>query len=239
MFREASKEPDNRFIGCCKKVLKELTERKIKVDRIILVGGSSRLFHVPEMVENVFGIKPLRDTDPDLAIVKGAIVRAESIFGNGEKQLNLDGHMYLAADIKAQTVAAHAICIAARKTADSNDQEEYNVEIVPANTSLPYEFQERFAPVNPSQRSVVVKIIQGKAGELSSKSTLLRKIEVPIDPSEKDTDRILVKGRYTEEGLLEITVIDEIRGEPFSESFIHSAGLSNAEIERKIEQLKA
>ncbi len=239
MLKEASSQLNKRFLDCCKRVLKELESKQKKLTRVLLVGGSSRLFNVPEMVEKVFGIKPSRDTDPDMAITKGAIIWAEACFGNGDEPININGHKYLAAEIKVETVTAHALCIAARRTAKTNDPYEYNVPIIPANSALPCEFEEHFAPMRPDQKSVVVKIIQGKPDEQSDTSTLLRKIDVPINPSDKDTNRILVKGRYTAEGILEITIIDEIRNEPVTDSFAYKAGLSSAEIDKKIEQLKA
>ena len=136
-----------------------------------------------------------------------------------------------------KTVAAHAICVAARRSGDKNDSEEYNCVIVPANTDLPYEFEERFAPVDPHQTSVVAKIVQGEPDQPSKDAAVLRKITVPIQPSDKHADRIKLKGRYTEEGLLETVFIDELLGKPVSDSFVHSAGLSKAEISSKREQL--
>ena len=84
----------------------------------------------------------------------------------------------------------------------------------------------------------MVKIVQGKPGELSKNASLLRRIELPIKPSNKDEDRIKLTGRYTEEGLLEITVVDDLLGEPVSDSFIYTPGLSEAEINEKRKQLK-
>jgi len=134
-----------------------------------------------------------------------------------------------------QTVASHPLCVAARK--DKNDPQEYNCVIVPAGTPLPHEFGERFSPVDPGQREVLIKIVQGDPGELSAHASPLREIKVPIKPSDKDQDRIRVKGRYTEEGLLELTVMDEILGKPISDSFVHKTGLSEAEIDDKRRQL--
>ncbi len=54
-----------------------------------------------------------------------------------------------------------------------------------------------------------------------------------IQPSDKDQDRIRVKGRYTAEGLLELTVVDDLSGQTISDCFIHQPGLSGTEIEQK------
>ena len=62
---------------------------------------------------------------------------------------------------------------------------------------------------------------------------MLREIRVPIAPSDQDQDRIRVKGRYTAEGLLELTVVDDLSGKTVSDSFVHKPGLSRDEIEQK------
>jgi molecular chaperone DnaK len=229
MLKRASKDLDKRFIDCCKRVFEKLNSLGKRPDRVLLVGGNSRLFHVAEMVREVFGLEPSKDVDPDFVVVKGSALWAEVCFGDRGKIFTFDAGRYLAADIALQTVAAHAICVAALR--DKNDHEEYNVEIVPANTPLPYEFQECFAPANPGSSSVVVKIVQGKPGELSANSALLYEIVVPIKPSDKDEPRIELKGRYTEEGLVELNAVDKLLGKPISDSFIHKAGLRDAGVD--------
>ena len=72
MLRDVCKVFDERLIAGCKSMYQQLQARGKKVDRVILVGGSSRLFHVPEMVKDVFALEPCRDTDPDYVVAKGA-----------------------------------------------------------------------------------------------------------------------------------------------------------------------
>lgn len=225
MFRDLSISIDNRFINCCKRVCQKLQDKGIKPTKVLLVGGSSRLFHVPEMVKEVFGIEPSKDTDPDFVVTKGAAIWAQVCFGDGDKTIIAGRYRYLTSQVSMQSVAAHAICVAARR-ADKNDSKEYNCVIVPENTPLPHNFEQRFAPVNPGQSSVVVKIVQGKDGLLSEDSTLLREFTVPIQPSDRDSDRINVKGRYTEDGLLEITVFDTLLNKPVNITFTYKPGMT-------------
>ena len=236
MLQESCKDFDERFLKCCKRVKAEVEKRGLKIDRVVLVGGSTRLPHVPLMVESVFAIEPSKDTDPDYVVAKGAAVWAQNKFGDPSKNIIVGSNQYLASEIKVQTVAAHAICVAAHR--DKNDSNEYNCPIVPANSPLPHDFQERFSPLSPAQTSVDVKLIQGKEHELSKNSTLLRRINVPIKPSDQDGNRICINGKYTEQGILEITITDDLLGKPISDSFVHKAGLSDTEIEKKTNHLK-
>lgn len=229
-YRRIVKAFDSRFVKCCKRLQEAMKKKGKTPQRILLVGGNSRQPHIAEMAKEVFGMEPSRDTDPDMVVAKGASVYAQMHFGEKNSQIVVGGHRYLAQDIKMKTVAAHALCVPARK--NTQDENEYNNAIVRAGTPLPFEFEERFSPLDPRQNQVKVKIVQGEPKALSKTATLLKEIEIPIQPSDKEESRILVKGRYTEEGLLELTVTDDLLGKPVSDSFIHSSGLSEEEIDK-------
>jgi molecular chaperone DnaK len=231
LILQASKTLNERFVDCCQRLSEQIQAEGINIDKVLLVGGSSRMFRVPQMVKESFGVEPSKDTDPDLVVTKGAAIWAEVCFGDKSKAISLGGRCYLAGQIGMRSVAAHAICVAARR--DKDDPTEYNCVIVPANTELPCDFEKRFAPVYPGSTSVVVKLVQGKPGLPSENSILIRKIDVPIHPSDNDQDRIKVHGKYTDEGLIEITIVDELLSKPVSESFVHKSGLSEAEIVEK------
>jgi molecular chaperone DnaK (HSP70) len=231
LLRQAAQPLDDRFVACCQRLHEGLKARGKAVERVILVGGNSRQAHIAELVQGVFGLEPAKDTDPDLVVVKGAAIYAEVCFGAKDTEIVIGEHRYLAQEIKVQTVAAHALCVEALRF--KGDLKAYNCVIVPAGTSLPYEFEERFSPINPGRREVTITIVQGKPDEPSEDAVVLREIRAPIQPSDKDTDRIRVKGRYTAEGLLELTVVDDLSGQAISDSFIHQPGLSSAEIEQK------
>lgn len=231
ILRQAAKALDDRFVACCKQLHDGLVGQGKVVGRIILVGGNSRQPHIAELVKGVFGLEPAKDTDPDLVVAKGAAIYAEICFGGQDTEIVIGGRRYLAQEITVHTVAAHPLCVAARRY--KGDPQEYNCAIVPAGTSLPHEFEERFSPAQPTQREVVVKIVQGKPDAPSKGASVLREIRAPIQPSNKDEDRIRIKGRYTAEGRLELTVMDDLLGKAISDSFVHKPGLTGTEIEQK------
>ena len=232
IFAKLTKDLDERFVQCCQTLKQKIDSAHERVDRVLLVGGSSRLPQVKELVEAVFGIPASMDTDPDMIVAKGAAIWAAKCFGDPNAAIVVGGHRYLPDDIQVSAVSSHPICVAARKQ-EQRDGQEYNFEIVPSNTELPFEFEQRFAPVSPTQSVVVIKLLQGQPGQLSSESTLLREVRVPIEPSAADADRIIIKGVYTAEGLLEISITDELLGKPVSDSFVYSAGLSVDDIQKR------
>jgi len=231
MLRKVCKPLDDRFKGCCEKLRDKLQDQGKKPDSIVIVGGSSRLPQVQEIVKDVFSLEPSMDTDLDLAVAKGAAIWAAICFGDADQQIVLGGRCLPAGEIKVQTITAHAICVAAQKS--STDRNEYNCEIVPAGSPLPYMFEEYFSPAHSDQTSVVVKLVQGIQDELSKDSTILRKIDVPIKPTDHDDNRIIVNGCYNAEGILEITVTDKVLGKPVTDSFAYQAGLTQTEINEK------
>ena len=143
-LREIGRPLDERFIRGCERMRDWCKAQGKAIDRVLLVGGCSRLYHVPEMARKVFGIEPSRDADPDFAVVKGAAIMAAVHFGDKGQIIAAGGYRYLAEDIHIQKVAAHAICVAACRNGE-DDGKEYNVAIVPAGVPLPHDFEERFA----------------------------------------------------------------------------------------------
>lgn len=238
MLRKVGQPLDERFVNCCKRLREKIQSQGKRIDRVLLVGGSTRLPHVPEMVKEVFGMEPSRDTDPDFAVVKGAALLSAKHFGDKNQVLNVGPHRYLVAEICVKKVAAHAICVAACRKKPEDDGTEYNVEIVPAGILLPHDFEERFAPHRPGQSSILVKVVQGEPEAPSDNCPIIRKFTVPIQPCTEDLERILLKGRYTEEALIEMTVVDDLLNKPINVSFTYKAGLTDAEIDDKRDQLR-
>jgi len=238
MLRETCKDLEERFRGCCRRLLEALGPRRSEIARVLLVGGSTRLPHIPGLVEEIFGLAPSQDTDADLVVAKGAAVIAASHFHKGDQAICLGGHRYLPSDIRTQTVAAHALCVAALKAQDPSDKREYNSPLIFAGTPLPASAQENFAPVDPRASEVKVKIVQGEPGQPSDTGLLLREFALPVQQGATDDQPITVKMAYTEEGLLEVEAVDRRLNRPQSVTFTHRAGLTEAEIKEKKEQLE-
>ena len=124
ILRQAAKAFDDRFVACCKRVHEKLKAQGKVVGRVILVGGNSRQPHIKELVQDIFALEPATDTNPDLVVAQGAATYSQVCFGGKDTEIVIGGHRYLAAEIKVQTVAAHALCVPARKV--KGDPREYN-----------------------------------------------------------------------------------------------------------------
>jgi molecular chaperone DnaK len=227
---------------CCKRVLEKAGLQPSQIDRVVLVGGSTRLRFIPELVREIFGQDPVADVDPDLTVAKGAAIVAAAYFGKPNQQVVVEGKRYLASAVRPQTtIAPRGLCVAAVTHKDQGEKEERNVALIPAGSKLPYEAKEYFAPVEPRTRAVRVKLYDGHAGELSQNCTPLQEVEVEVQPTDEanNEDRIEFTIHMDDEGLVRIEVRDKLRNRPVPIKFKFDTGLSDSALEEARAQLLA
>ena len=224
---------------CCSRVLQKANLSTSEIDSIILIGGSSRLRFVPEIVKEIFGKEPVTDTDPDMAVAKGNAVLAAAYFGDSDSTLSIGKYRYLASSIKPQLIAGRDLCVAA--ITGRNDSKEYNVPIIPSGAKLPFEATECFSPIDAQQRAVKVKLIDGTPGELSSNFTPLQTVEVDIQPTSEaeNGERIEFKVMMDTEGMVDIKVRDKVLNKPVPIKLKFHTGLSDSQINDQRNQLAA
>jgi len=225
---------------CCKKALEKASLEPSQIDKVALVGGSTRLRFIPELVREIFGKDPVTDTGPDLAVARGSAIVAAAYFGRPDAELIVEGRKYLASAVKPQvTIAPRDLCVAAiTKTQDGN-KTEYNVPIIPAGSRLPYQATKYFTPTKAHATRVGVKLYDGHAGERSDNYTPLQEAQVEIQPTDwaSNDDRIEFNVSMDIEGLVDIKVRDKLLNKPVPIKFKFVTGLSDGEIEQARIQL--
>ena len=92
-LKDLSAEIIETLTQCCKRAMEKAGLKPSQIDKVLLVGGSTRLKFVTEIVEAVFKQKPVTDTDPDLAVAKGNAILAAAYFAEPDK---IDGATRLA-----------------------------------------------------------------------------------------------------------------------------------------------
>lgn len=133
-----------------------LTDSKLRwsdVSRVLLVGGSTRMPMVSQMLQQMTGMQPDRTVNPDEAVARGAAVYAQYLLAKrsgaaaapGFEVTNVNAHSLGIEGISPETL---------RKT---------NVILIPRNTPLPARATERFITKSDGQRSIVVQILQGES----------------------------------------------------------------------------
>ena len=123
-----------------------------QVSRVLLVGGSTRMPMVSQMLSEMTGIAPDHTVNPDEAVARGAAVYANHLlaeqFGEGKSDfrvINVNSHNLGVEGIEQETLR------------------NINVVLIPRNTPLPAKFTERFITKSEGQHSIVVQVLEGES----------------------------------------------------------------------------
>jgi molecular chaperone DnaK len=179
------------------------------VDDVIMVGGSSRIPMLAQRLTTMLGQAP-RLTDPDLAVAKGAALRAHHLAGTPQLRTltRIRGRAAGGADRTGQVtpVAPRAVGILVEDSFDSSGQRSFVEHLVVANTPLPVEMAKEFGTILDNQESVRVQVYE-QAGPAPSPETghnrrvldgeLTEIGSLPAGSVIRITVRIAVDGRLT------------------------------------------
>lgn len=193
---------------------KEITERALAVakldhtaiDDVILIGGSTKVPAVQDMLTAMFGKKPRTDTNPSEAVAIGAaIFAARQGADQGLAVVDSEGHKVLPPVIKTVDVNSHALgCLALQKGI------ERHCVIVPAQTPLPANEKDVFALTDERQTGARVKVVQGPANALAEECTVIGEVVLDDLPTGPCEPRIEVTYGFTEDGILTVTATDTV-----------------------------
>jgi molecular chaperone DnaK len=206
--------------------LRDAGLRGTELNSILLVGGSTRIPLVREMLRVHTGIDPEMSVNPDEAVALGAAVQAAIIAGEPLDAILVD-------------VTPHSLGIeVAEWQFDELVPDRYSV-IIQRNTTIPTSRSEVYSAVHPSQTAIQIKVYQGEH-PVASQNTLLGEFlfdelspEVAGQPP-----RITVQFDFDVNGLLHVSAVDRGSGKQARQSFKAAwAHLSPAEIARSRAEL--
>jgi molecular chaperone DnaK len=219
----------------CKKALEAANLKWKDLSSIVLVGGSTRIPAVAKRLEQVSGIKPRMDVEPDLVVAKGAAIDAAIRLADKGERIVVSGKELPAPAVKKTDVTAHALgCLAI----DSLNRIEKNKVIIPANTPLPAERGERFALLEDNQTAARIVVVQGNDGALPQDchrvgEVILEGLPIRLPREE----RIRVTYQYDVDGIVHVKAEDEISGKVAEIDLDYKEGLVNkAEVEEFVQQ---
>jgi molecular chaperone DnaK len=126
-----------------------------QIDRVLLVGGATRMPMVVEMLRRVTGKEPDRSVSPDEAVAHGAALYAEMLMGPGSGSTN--------ACCELVNVNSHSLGVVGL---DKKLRRKVNVVLIPKNTQLPCQASRTFRTAQADQRSVLVSVVEGESHRL-------------------------------------------------------------------------
>ena len=208
---ERTKEP-------CLKALKDAGISADKIDEILLVGGSSRMPKVQEVVKQIFGKEGSRSVNPDEAVAIGAAVQGGVLKGDVKDILLLD-------------VTPLSLGIETRGGVMT--------KLLARNTTIPTKKSQIFSTAADGQTAVSIHVLQGEREMASQNRTLGNFDLVGIPPAPRGVPQIEVTFDIDANGIVHVSAKDMGTGKEQHIQITSSSGLSEAEIEKMVKDAEA
>jgi molecular chaperone DnaK len=223
IFKHYCSEIIQRTFLICDDAFSSLSFNASQVNDVILVGGSTRVPLVREMVESYFEKTPRSDIDPDEVVAIGAAIQGAMLNTQFSVQSTKNNPLLLdliPASLGVQTV--NGIC----------------EKLIPKNTSVPCEHKKIFTTTTDQQQLVKIPIFQGES-RLASENIKLGEIELyGIRPAPRGTIEIEVIFEIDTDGLLSVTARDVETNLAQNIRIKVSSGYSEEEIQKMKQNLK-
>jgi len=205
---------EDLFERCMKPCRKALDDAKLninEIDEVILVGGSTRIPKVQEVVEKFFQKKPNRSVNPDEVVALGAAVQGGVLEGTVKDVLLLD-------------VTPLALGI--------ETMGGVFTKIIEANRTIPTRESQVFSTASDNQPSVEIHVLQGERKMASDNRTLGKFHLDGIPPAPRNVPQVEVTFDIDANGILSVTAKDKATNKQQNIRIEASSGLSKDEIER-------
>ncbi|MEI8135487.1 MAG: molecular chaperone DnaK [bacterium] len=208
-FEQLVKDILDRTVEPCKRALANAKVTPNDIDEVILVGGSTRIPKVQEIVRNLFGKEPHKGVNPDEVVAIGAAIQGAVLTGEVKDVLLLD---VTPLTLGIETMGGVATAM------------------IQSNTTIPTRKSETFSTASDSQPSVEIHITQGERPMAMDNKSLGRFHLDGIPPAPRGTPQIEVTFDIDANGLLNVSAKDKATGKEQSIRITSSGGLSKDEI---------
>ena len=199
-------------IGPMKQALKDCDMRPDDIDRILLVGGSTRIPAVQEALKEFFnGKTPDRSVNPDEAVALGAAIQA-GVLGGEVKDL-------LLLDVTPLSLGIETLG-------------EVFTKVIERNTTIPTSKSQVFSTATDGQTSVEIHVLQGERAMARDNKSLGKFLLAGIPPAPRGVPQIEVSFEIDVNGILKVSAQDKGTGREQSIRITNTGGLNASEVER-------
>ncbi|MEM1213807.1 MAG: Hsp70 family protein [Planctomycetota bacterium] len=201
----------DRTLDACRSALRSAELTADRINRVVMVGGSTRIPAVRDAVADFFRTEPYTALDPDRVVALGAAVQAAILAGDHPQQLLLD---VIPLSLGIETMGGAV------------------AKLITANTTIPATATERFSTYAEGQTSVAINIYQGER-ELAQDCRLLGRFDLTgIPPMPAGLPKLVVTFLVDANGILTVSALEERSGKNARVQVVPNHGLTPEEITR-------
>lgn len=210
-FEQLSDKLIKATLDPCRKALSDAGLKPSDINEVILVGGSTRIPAIQQLVKDFFGREPSKGVNPDEVVAIGAAIQGGVLSGEVKDVLLLD--------VTPLTLGIETLGGVMTK-------------LIPSNTTIPTRKSETFSTASDNQPSVEIHILQGERAMARDNKTIGRFHLDGIPPAMRGIPKIEVTFDIDANGILNVSAKDQGTGKSHSIRIEASSGLTDDEIRK-------